>query len=159
MVPPRSVLGLWLLVTACSGGRVAGSREGGAPDDASASTPDGGAPGIDAEVTPDTGLTTVAPCTAASCPLGCCTSAGCQPGTSPTACGLGGAACEDCVVSNQLDCTNQACSFGGCTGCAGCCDAVGACQTGDSPRACGKLGSPCANCASSGEACVSMACK
>ena len=51
------------------------------------------------------------PCSTATCPVGCCDAAGlCQSGMSSNACGIGGARCSSCTVTQN--CTQGMCSSG-----------------------------------------------
>lgn len=80
-------------------------------------------------------------CTAASC-AGCCDGDACVTGDSPTACGIGGQACQACP-------SGQGCSEGVCSDCAatcttGCCK--GAACTPVSLSACGAAGAACSTC-------------
>ncbi|MDP1921257.1 MAG: hypothetical protein Q8L14_33760 [Myxococcales bacterium] len=53
----------------------------------------------------------VRPCSTATCPVGCCDAAGlCQSGMSSSACGIGGARCSACTVTQN--CTQGMCSSG-----------------------------------------------
>jgi hypothetical protein len=83
-------------------------------------------------------------CTAPSC-LGCCDASGnCQPGSSPSACGVSGAFCQACPLGA---CSANRCSAA-CSAatCHGCCDSEGTCQPGTNPSACGPIGGSCAAC-------------
>ncbi|MBL8920129.1 MAG: endonuclease/exonuclease/phosphatase family protein [Myxococcaceae bacterium] len=57
------------------------------------------------------GTTPTRPCSAASCPLGCCSAGRCEPGTLPSACGTNGAACVTCRTGDQ--CTLNRCTSAG----------------------------------------------
>jgi hypothetical protein len=111
------------------------------------------------------------------CNGGCCDGAMCQPGTSPTACGISGGACTSCsggtpacgatgtcvFCSTASDCpTGQACTGGSCsTACSassscngGCCDGA-ECQPGNAPSLCGSSGGLCSSCSGSTPVCDS----
>ncbi len=104
---------------------------------------------------PDAGT----PCTALNC-KGCCTVSPngahvCVPGTSPNACGTGGALCESC--SGQEICAQAPgmpggqCFSGSCGphNCNGCCATTGTgvlCLQGTSSTQCGAGGSLCRSC-------------
>jgi hypothetical protein len=63
-------------------------------------------PGPDATSTPDKGVT----CGLVSCALGCCSNNVCEPGTSDTACGLFGQACQTCTaVSTKCSSLSRTC--------------------------------------------------
>jgi hypothetical protein len=92
-------------------------------------------------------------CDSQSCPTGCCTAFGtpsgtCGQGSSPTACGTGGALCLTCGGTTPT-CTGSSCvcsaSAQSCVN--GCCDGV-ACQAGTSNTVCGALGRACTVCGS-----------
>jgi hypothetical protein len=97
----RAVTVASLCVLACSGAvpSVFGPSDGGPEtgDDGAATggTPDGGAPGM---------------CSAVTCAFGCCQGGGCVTPTVDTACGVFGAACQDCTTSGRM------CQFGACGG-------------------------------------------
>ncbi|GMU62570.1 MAG: hypothetical protein AMXMBFR34_43330 [Myxococcaceae bacterium] len=56
----------------------------------------------------DCGGTSTPKCDATNCPAGCCTAAGqCAAGTTPAACGMGGAACTVCAAGSL--CNNHSC--------------------------------------------------
>jgi hypothetical protein len=95
-------------------------------------------------------------CDAASCPTGCCDSAGtCVTATTVVQCGTNGQACGTCA-------TNQNCVAGVCTapptgggadaGCGpdtnpnGCCSSTGVTQGGTANTSCGSGGVACQNC-------------
>jgi len=50
------------------------------------------------------------PCSATTCPGGCCQNGACLAGTSSTVCGTGGTACQTCASGSS--CINNACKFG-----------------------------------------------
>jgi hypothetical protein len=84
---------------------------------------------------------------------GCTDSTGtCQPGTSTTACGTGGAACVACAAGDT--CTNGTCQGATCTGCL---DSTGTCQPGTSTSACGTGGNACVACGA-GQTCNNGVC-
>jgi hypothetical protein len=90
-------------------------------------------------------------CNATTCPDGCCsTKDECLPGNIKTACGTGGAACQECTGSDE--CTNQVCGPpGGCgaSNCPnGCCEGS-TCQPGTDVTACGTGGAACQVCTGS----------
>jgi hypothetical protein len=83
-------------------------------------------------------------CTAPSC-LGCCDASGnCQLGSSPSACGVSGALCQECPLGAcRANHCSAACNAATCHGC---CDSQGTCQPGTDPSACGPIGGACAAC-------------
>jgi hypothetical protein len=85
-------------------------------------------------------------CSPTTCPNGCCDQAGkCQPGTSTTACGKGGAPCQAC--GTNLACSNQKCTCTPASCSNGCCQGD-TCRSGTESSACGKNGAPCQACQS-----------
>jgi hypothetical protein len=104
------------------------------------------------------------PCGAATCPNGCCTSAGCQNAEADTQCGQGGHLCADCTLTGDV-CTSGTCAPEGgvpdpdCIfDCTGCCDANNFCFTGGADNACGANGATCGDCTSSGATCIGGFC-
>ncbi len=99
-------------------------------------------------------------CNAQNCGFGCCEGNSCVTGTSSTACGFGGAPCQDCQsfgetcqgqsCQTQTQCNAQNCGFGCCEG--------NVCTSGTSGNACGFGGAPCQNCQSFGETCQGQVC-
>jgi hypothetical protein len=89
-----------------------------------------------------------------NCPYGCCDTSGtCQPGSSDTACGNFGGACQSCTQMGSAQCVGQDCVLGVDAGpCSaatcptGCCDDSGRCQQGVTSLQCGTQGANCANC-------------
>lgn len=84
----------------------------------------------------------------------------CMPGTSDSACGNGGALCQDCLAMNgscsAKTCVNQPqCNQISCP--QGCC-LNGACELGLSDQACGKGGVACKNCSAQGQICLDHFC-
>jgi hypothetical protein len=111
-------------------------------------------------------------CTAESCPSGCCNDsffpgmeadggAACLTGSADTACGGGGADCQDCTVTGSVltggTCVGQTCSYPPpcqCPFTGGCCDRLGQCQPGASNTQCGQmLTGYCQDCTLSGTQC------
>jgi hypothetical protein len=111
-------------------------------------------------------------CTAESCPIGCCNDsfhlgmeadggAACLTGFSDTACGGGGADCQDCTSTASVrtggTCVGQTCSNPPPCQCpilGGCCDRLGQCQPGASNTQCGQsLTGYCQDCTLSGTQC------
>lgn len=114
-------------------------------------------------------------CSASTCPTGCCDGNGnCQSGTSLTACGDDGHACENCPAEGFTVCAqapNQCqgvpvnCSPANCPN--GCCqtDLNGqqSCVGGNDDTLCGTQGQACQDCQNdglvcSGQTCATMAC-
>ncbi|MBW2735515.1 MAG: hypothetical protein JRH20_24285, partial [Deltaproteobacteria bacterium] len=104
-----------------------------------------------------------APCSAASCPSGCCDVAGKCQLWSATSCGLVGQAGEACLSCGS----GQSCPAGICqtgTGscsianCPGCCTAAGRCSVGTTSLECGNAGAACQSC-SAGQQCQSGYCQ
>jgi hypothetical protein len=100
------------------------------------------------------------PCGTQTC-TGCCFGDECMSGTAPTACGLGGAACANCLATND-QCVAEG-TGGVCQGqstcntsnCGGCC--VGnACVSGHDTTECGAGGQACANCETTGGICLTV---
>jgi hypothetical protein len=106
-------------------------------------------------------------CTEGSCGLvslgcspsncgGCCSGNTCLGGNTSTACGLGGAACQNCAA-DAAPCVGGSCGQGppGCSAlnCGGCCDG-NSCQSGVGATVCGAVGEPCFDCSLPGEMCV-----
>jgi hypothetical protein len=129
---------------------------------------DGGCPdafSFDDGSSPDQAL-----CGPGSCPLGCCQSGQCFPGSADTACGQGGNPCAVCTPG--VKCIDRTCKdpaqpdaslpdthFAGCgpSNCfTGCCRS-GACLPGDTMNDCGSAGDPCVAC-TSGQQCNAQAC-
>lgn len=81
-------------------------------------------------------------CDGTSCPGGCCSGATCVVGTDPTACGTGGAACQNCQGGT---CMSGVCSACTAASCAGCCSGSTCTLTG-SVQACGAGGAACVAC-------------
>lgn len=87
-------------------------------------------------------------CTAENCSTGCCRDDKCEQGTTDTACGTGGAACQACTGS-------QKCGTGKCEdkcgpdNCDGCCDGD-TCVPGTAADRCGEQGAACSACATNG---------
>jgi hypothetical protein len=104
--------------------------------------------------------TTPAACNPHVCPQGCCEANGvCTAGSSPSACGSGGAACEACP-QGQI-CQMQRCVPSPCTpqNCApGCCDTLGVCEGGDQDDACGIGGASCVDCRPAGQCSSTQRC-
>lgn len=97
------------------------------------------------------------PCTADSCPSGCCNASGvCERGLTDAACGQRGAACETCGTGRR--CAKGTCEtiivdagIGACgpANCSGCCTGMGNCLVPpDSDRTitCGAGGISCITC-------------
>ncbi len=86
-------------------------------------------------------------CNSENCPDGCCAGNVCQPGTSPSACGTGGAECGTCTSAqscNGTQCVStSSCNVTTCPG--GCCQGS-VCQAGTMSAACGTGGATCASC-------------
>lgn len=127
----------------CVAGACAPS-DGGRPD---AGPPDGGpidAGPSDAGRDPDAGveLDAGSPCT------GCVSDGMCLRGTSDTACGRAGNACEACT-GGRCTTTGQCC-----TGCI----YSGTCRIGTSSARCGTGGDPCVNCNDTGQSCTAGTC-
>ncbi len=105
--------------------------------------------------------TYVPPCSASTCPAGCCDARGvCQSGRTDLVCGAGGQGCHDCAASGQACAASGYCYAGahcGADTCAGCCDGAGTCQPGTTVGACGAFGSVCTGCAA-GSSCTAFAC-
>ena len=135
----------------CVAGACARS-DGGRPDagrvDAGARRDAGGdrdaGPELDAGGDPDAGAAVDAGerCT------GCVSGEMCLPGTTNTACGRAGDACEVC--------TGGECASNGecCTGCI----YGGTCRAGASSARCGTGGAPCVNCLDTGQSCTAGSC-
>jgi C2 domain len=89
----------------------------------------------------------VSTCTPANC-AGCCRDDRCEEGTSESACGEGGGACETCN-------TVQKCAAGTCkepcgpNNCKGCCDGD-TCLPGNATDTCGGEGGACTSCTTQG---------
>ncbi|MFO0663387.1 MAG: hypothetical protein U0174_05520 [Polyangiaceae bacterium] len=99
-------------------------------------------------------------CDATSCPNGCCSKnpSGtflCLAGSGDTACGKGGAACENCGASRTCSAATHACIAGGCgpSNCDGCC-LGNQCMKGVDGKNCGSAGQACTNCDASGQKCT-----
>jgi hypothetical protein len=78
---------------------------------------------------------------------GCCVGNTCVGGTTPSACGVKGAACKTCGTTDTCDSNGNCIPAGDCNAgnCAGCC--VGdICAVGSQPTACGAGGVQCQNC-------------
>lgn len=92
---------------------------------------------------------------------GCCQNGSCQAGTSATACGFGGLACQSCQSNEKclsgtcVQDTSSSCNSSNCK--TGCCDSNGKCQETTSDSACGTAGNSCKAC-STGESCVAGVC-
>lgn len=93
---------------------------------------------------------------AALCPNcnGCCDNGACRGGNTFTACGQGGAACQNCQAQNKACNTMGQCIAFTCPGCV---TDAGACTTGNSNLACGADAGLCAQCASN-QTCFAGAC-
>jgi hypothetical protein len=128
---------------------------------------DGGV--IEGGPVPDTGPPDVSGCNPNTCPQGCCDGAGhCQPGTTTTACGELGEACQNCPAQGFSLCeaTHHACGNpvgqcgpGDCP--TGCCEGTSQgniCFAGTDPNACGTGGQGCQQCASVGLVCTGQQC-
>lgn len=92
---------------------------------------------------------------------GCCRDDVCLPGSSTSACGARGGACETC--SGTAECISGACKAPcGPENCDGCCNA-GVCVNGSNPASCGIGGNTCKSCSASetcnSGACVSLSCR
>ncbi len=86
-------------------------------------------------------------CSPTTCPYGCCQGNVCQPGTTGSACGTGGGACQYCP-SPGTTCQGGYCQPScGPNNCQGCCDANAVCQPGFLDTQCGGYGGACADCA------------
>ena len=79
------------------------------------------------------------------CTSGCCSGSACEPGTSVTACGAGGALCTTCGTSQKCESGQCVCDPATCDGC--CADGV--CHPGTEDEACGAKGTICSKCSSS----------
>ncbi len=79
---------------------------------------------------------------------GCCIGGQCLDGTSPSACGTGGASCVSCAAGEN--CISGVCTGGTCNAstCPNGCCAGNACITATSASQCGTGGSACVACAS-----------
>jgi hypothetical protein len=92
---------------------------------------------------------------------GCCVGNTCQSGGAATACGIKGAACNNCAERGQL-CRNGSCE--GAPVCDartcpnGCCDERGLCRPGGDNTACGKGGGKCSLCGP-GTVCNGLVCE
>jgi hypothetical protein len=85
---------------------------------------------------------------------GCCDNGACRGGNTFTACGQGGAACQNCQAQNKACNTMGQCiSFT----CPGCVTDAGACTPGNSNLACGSDAGVCSQCASN-QTCFGGAC-
>lgn len=102
----------------------------------------------------------VTTCDSTTCSTGCClkTDTGenvCLAGTSATACGVEGGACQDCARDGRsCDVVRRTCGESACnaTNCKGCC--VGSqCVGGTDNKACGSGGAACKNCDTTGQTC------
>ncbi len=110
------------------------------------------------------------PCSAFTCPGGCCSGNTCLTGQAQQACGFGGQACSDCTALGG-DCSPSTNDAGGACGpvppsdggpfpcgpanCAGCC-AAGFCLPGTAPDACGSHGLACGACTAANESCTAL---
>ncbi len=99
-------------------------------------------------------------CNALSCPSGCCVGDICAVGTQATACGTGGAACQNCaglgLVCQGNKCQPPACGPATCPN--GCCQG-NTCVVGNQDKACGKPGgAQCSDCTLSGQKCQGNQC-
>lgn len=123
---------------------------GDAPFDVSADARDGALQDGDAAFDGEAGA-----CNATTCANGCCDANGqCVTGNTLTACGGGGALCEDCLAQKFDFCDAQlktcardvsTCNASTCG--TGCCQAAAPrCLSGESDQACGDNGSACAVC-------------
>jgi hypothetical protein len=94
----------------------------------------------------------------AGCSQGCCSGNVCAPGTADDACGVGGGACESCVIFGQI-CREDGQCVDGCnaSNCSGCCQGD-ICAVGDQSIACGFGGLACVDCAAFHGACVDNNC-
>lgn len=78
--------------------------------------------------------------------MGCCQGNECKGGSSTSACGTNGQACETCV--NDQQCVNGTCNSAttcNAANCNGCCKS-GVCQAGTSDSQCGSGGKVCSVC-------------
>jgi hypothetical protein len=122
---------------------------------------------LDATTMDAVAVADAAGCSQASCPMGCCDTSGqCQAGTTPTECGLMGAACQDCLAAGFEGCNTQvhscfsAMAACGPANCAGCC-VDGTCFPGNLPTDCGSGGQACQQCGAqlcAAQQCVAAAC-
>jgi len=100
-------------------------------------------------------------CDATTC-KGCCREGRCLGGSTASACGVGGAACETC--SGSTECARGECHATSCgpDNCSGCCNGD-VCVTGGATSACGAGGNACIVCGGGttcdGRACVDATCK
>jgi hypothetical protein len=81
---------------------------------------------------------------------GCCQGNVCLVGTSDSACGALGQACQNCAAAGDM-CSGQQCvpvppPACNAQSCPGCCDASGTCQPGFVDTQCGQNGAACADC-------------
>lgn len=97
-----------------------------------------------------------AKCNAGNCKNGCCFGDQCVPGTSDTACGIGGNACANCTAQGNLVCQGQGCvanpTCNG-TNCPGCCDSQDVCHGGFLNTRCGSGGASCSDCTAQATTC------
>lgn len=90
---------------------------------------------------------------------GCCQNGQCMPGTTTTACGIGGLSCRECFTGQS--CVNGTCINQGntcSTTCNGCCTGSGQCIDPATDANCGLSGLPCQACTSE-QKCEGGACK
>ena len=98
------------------------------------------------------------PCSAGTCPTGCCADTfTCVAGTSSAQCGKGGEVCRNCTTEGKF-CSGatHSCSSTPTCGpgtCSGCCDANDTCHTSLDSTTCGLGGKACQNCAATGGTC------
>ena len=118
---------------------------------------------LEPETLSDGGTVTPRPCSASTCPTGCCDAAGiCRTGTDSRACGSAGGRCADCPSLGFSVCTasrvcgrdDPGCGPASCPN--GCCsfdEGRQRCLSGTEASACGSGGRACSDCEEQGRAC------